>query len=44
MVQGMGKGEMEGYNESNETPDRAAAEESVGVVAELYRRIAGKKA
>jgi len=44
VVQGIGKGEMEGYNDSNETPDRAAAEESVAVVAELYRRMAGKKA
>jgi len=43
VVQGMGIGEMEGYNDSNETPDRAAAEASVGVAAELYRRMADRK-
>jgi glycine/D-amino acid oxidase-like deaminating enzyme len=40
VVQDGGKGEMEGYNDTNEAPDRAAAEASVGVVAELYRRMA----
>ena len=34
-------GEMEGYNDSNEAPDRAAAESAVRVVAELYGRMKG---
>ena len=33
-------GEDEGWNDSNETPDRAFAEEGVGVMAELYERMA----
>jgi len=37
VVQDAGKlGEMEGYNDANEVPDRAAAESAVQVVAELY--------
>jgi hypothetical protein len=39
VVQDGGKGEMEGYNDSNEQPDRAAAEAAVRVVAELYGRM-----
>jgi glycine/D-amino acid oxidase-like deaminating enzyme len=31
--------EMEGYNDANEVPDRAAAEAAVQVVAELYERM-----
>jgi D-amino-acid oxidase len=37
VVQPGGAGEMEGYNDANETPDRAAAEAAVNTVAELYR-------
>jgi D-amino-acid oxidase len=33
-------GEDEGWNDTNETPDRAFAEEGVGVMAELYERMA----
>jgi D-amino-acid oxidase len=33
-------GEDEGWNITDETPDRASAEESVGVLAELYSRMA----
>jgi glycine/D-amino acid oxidase-like deaminating enzyme len=40
VVQDGGKGDMEGYNDSNEQPDRAAAESAVRVVAELYGRMA----
>ncbi len=43
VVQDSGKGEMEGYNDDNETPDRAAAEAAVGVIAELYRKMSGVK-
>jgi D-amino-acid oxidase len=32
-------GEDEGWNDTNETPDRAFAEEGVGVLAELYSRM-----
>jgi D-amino-acid oxidase len=39
VVQDGGRGEMEGYNDSNETPDRAAAESAVAVAAELYARM-----
>lgn len=39
VVQGMGIGEMEGYNDASEVPDRAAAEAAVGVIAGLYRRM-----
>jgi hypothetical protein len=40
VVQDVGKlGEMEGYNDANEVPDRAAAESAVRVVAELYERM-----
>lgn len=38
-VQDGGKGEMEGYNDPNEQPDRGAAESAVRVVAELYGRM-----
>jgi glycine/D-amino acid oxidase-like deaminating enzyme len=41
VVQDVGKGDMEGYNDSNEEPDRAAAESSVQVVADLYARMSG---
>jgi len=40
VVQDGGIGEMEGYNDANEQPDRAAAESAVKVVAELYSRMA----
>ncbi|MBI2687311.1 MAG: FAD-binding oxidoreductase [Acidobacteria bacterium] len=43
VVQDGGIGEMEGYNDANESPDRKAAETSVGVVAELYARMAAGK-
>ena len=40
VVQGFGAlGDMEGYNDSNETPDRVAAESAVGVAAELMGRM-----
>jgi len=40
VVQDGGKlGDMEGYNDANEVPDRAAAESAVGVVEELYGRM-----
>lgn len=32
-------GEAEGWNDTNETPDRASADESVGILAELYSRM-----
>jgi D-amino-acid oxidase len=41
VVQDMGRGDMEGYNDANETPDRAAAESAVQVVADLYARMTG---
>jgi D-amino-acid oxidase len=41
VVQDSGIGDMEGYNDSNEQPDRAAAESAVRVVAELYSRMTG---
>jgi hypothetical protein len=37
--QDIGKGEMDGYNDANEEPDRRAAESAVQVVAELYRQM-----
>ena len=43
VVQDMGIGEMEGYNNANEEPDRAAAESAVRVVAELYERMAARQ-
>lgn len=39
VVQGNGIGEMEGYNDSSEQPDRMAAEESVRTVAELFGKM-----
>jgi D-amino-acid oxidase len=39
VVQYFGGGDMYGYNDPNENPDRQAAEESVRVVAELYQRM-----
>jgi D-amino-acid oxidase len=36
-------GEDEGWNDTNETPDRAFAEEGIGVLAELYSRMAAMK-
>jgi D-amino-acid oxidase len=41
VVQDQGKGEMEGYNDANENPDRPAAEAAVQVAAELYARMTG---
>jgi glycine/D-amino acid oxidase-like deaminating enzyme len=38
VVQDGGIGEMDGYNDANEVPDRAAAESAVQVVAELYSK------
>jgi glycine/D-amino acid oxidase-like deaminating enzyme len=40
VVQGLGRGDMEGYNDSNEESDRVAAESAVRVVEELYERMA----
>src|SRR3984957_1990053 len=39
VVQDVGIGEMDGYNDTNEVPDRAAAESAVQTVAELYARM-----
>ena len=39
VVQDGGIGEMEGYNDANETPDRPAAEAAVATAAELFRRM-----
>jgi D-amino-acid oxidase len=39
VVQDGGRGEMEGYNDTNEQPDRRAAEAAVLVAAELYSRM-----
>lgn len=39
VVQPAGIGEMEGYNDANETPDRKAAEDGVAVAAELFRKM-----
>src|SRR5271155_432325 len=39
VVQDGGIGEMEGYNDINEQPDRAAAESAVNVAAELYQHM-----
>ncbi|GAB4369638.1 MAG: hypothetical protein OHK0021_12580 [Bryobacter sp.] len=36
VVQSIGSGEMEGYNDPSETPDRAEAESAVKTVAELF--------
>lgn len=46
VLQSSGIGEDEGWNDSNETPDRADAEASVAILAELYSRMqapAGRK-
>ena len=39
VVQSIGGGEMYGYNDANEAPDRAAAEAAVGVLVGLYGRM-----
>ena len=39
VVQNIGRGDMEGYNDSSETPDRAAAEADIQTLAELYQRM-----
>jgi hypothetical protein len=39
VVQDGGRGEMEGYNDTNEEPNRQQAEAAVSVVAELYARM-----
>ncbi|MGI8841892.1 MAG: hypothetical protein ACR2F8_14095 [Caulobacteraceae bacterium] len=38
VVQAIEGGDMKGYNDANETVDRAEAERAVGVVADLYSR------
>lgn len=40
VIQDVGMGEGEGYNDGNEQPDRAAAEKAIGVIRDLYRRMA----
>jgi glycine/D-amino acid oxidase-like deaminating enzyme len=40
VVQDGSGGEMDGYNDASETPDRAVAEGAVRTVAELYGRMA----
>ena len=37
-VQTLGRGDMDGYGDDTETPDRAFAEKGVEIVAALYRR------
>lgn len=39
VVQDGGVGEMDGYGDDHEVPDREAAEKAVGVVAELFARM-----
>ncbi|MGA7413352.1 MAG: hypothetical protein WBW33_22950, partial [Bryobacteraceae bacterium] len=39
VVQDMAGGDMAGYNDPSEQPDRAAAEAAVRVVADLYARM-----
>jgi glycine/D-amino acid oxidase-like deaminating enzyme len=38
VVQSLEGGDMRGYGETNETPDRAEAEHAVGILADLYSR------
>ena len=40
VVQDTGIGDMEGYNDASEQPDRAAAESAVNTAAELYSHMA----
>ena len=42
VVQDISGGDMKGYGDSNETPDRADAEHAVGVITELYSRFGGR--
>lgn len=44
VVQSIGGGEMYGYNDANEAPDRAAAKAAVGVLAGRYGRICSERA
>ncbi|MBV8817196.1 MAG: hypothetical protein JO022_02495 [Acidobacteriaceae bacterium] len=39
VVQDLGRGDMEGYGNENETPDRAAAESAVSVAGQLFSRM-----
>jgi D-amino-acid oxidase len=39
VVQAVGSGEMDGYNDANEQPNRQEAEAAVGVIANLYERM-----
>ena len=41
VVQDMGIGDMEGYNDTNESPNRAAAESAVQELADFYRHMTG---
>ncbi len=38
VIQDLEGGDMRGYNDTNETPDRAESEKAVETVAELYSR------
>jgi glycine/D-amino acid oxidase-like deaminating enzyme len=38
VVQGLAGGDMRGYGDAGETPDRAEAEQTVGIVAEAFKR------
>jgi D-amino-acid oxidase len=41
LLQDISGGDMKGYGDTNETPDRADAEHSVSVIAELFSRFRG---
>jgi len=44
VVQALEGGDLKGYKDDNETPDRAEAERAVAVIAELYSRMGPRKA
>jgi hypothetical protein len=44
VVQDGGIGDMEGYNDASEQPDRKQAEAAVAIAAELFERMAAKRA
>jgi len=43
VIQALGTSDMEGYNDSNEEPNRGASEAAVGVMAELFGRMTANR-
>ena len=44
VIQALDGGDMKGYGDANETPDKAEADSAVATIAELYARMRARRA